>query len=56
MGYVDLPDNNESHKKQERPDSQTPPPVPSGPCSESIDTSSVYSEPIVTSLIPKLNL
>ncbi|CAN6996130.1 unnamed protein product [Brassica rapa subsp. trilocularis] len=45
-------DNNESHKKQERPDSQTPPPVPSGPCSESIDTSSVYSEPMAHGLYP----
>ncbi|CDY31636.1 hypothetical protein BRARA_E00954 [Brassica rapa] len=48
----ELSDNNESHKKQERPDSQTPPPVPSGPCSESIDTSSVYSEPMAHGLYP----
>ncbi|CAH2059375.1 unnamed protein product [Thlaspi arvense] len=44
--------NNESHKKQERPDSQTRPPVPSGRSSESTDTNSVYSEPMAHGLYP----
>lgn len=44
-------DNNESHGKKERPDSQTRPQIPSGRSSESIDTTnSVYSEPMVISL------
>ncbi|KAJ0240054.1 Nuclear transcription factor Y subunit A-4 [Hirschfeldia incana] len=45
----ELSDNSESHKKQERPDSQTPPRAPSGPGS---DTSSVYSEPMAHGLYP----
>jgi len=48
-------DNNESHAKKERPDSQTRPQVPSGRSSESIDTNSVYSEPMVISLSQNLN-
>jgi nuclear transcription factor Y alpha len=47
----ELSDNNESQKKQELPASQTRQPVPSGP-SESIDTNSVYSEPIAHGLYP----
>ncbi|KAL1187639.1 Nuclear transcription factor Y subunit A-4 [Cardamine amara subsp. amara] len=45
----ELSDNN---GKQERSDSQTRPPVPSGPSSESIETNSVYSEPMAHGLYP----
>ncbi|KAG7573625.1 Nuclear transcription factor Y subunit A [Arabidopsis suecica] len=48
----ELSDNNESHGKKERPDSQTGPQVPSGRSSESIDTNSVYSEPMAHGLYP----
>uniref|UniRef100_A0A1J3IN08 Nuclear transcription factor Y subunit n=1 Tax=Noccaea caerulescens TaxID=107243 RepID=A0A1J3IN08_NOCCA len=47
----ELSDYNESHKKQELPDSQTRQPVPSGR-SESIDTNSVYSEPMAHGVYP----
>ncbi|XP_010516627.1 PREDICTED: nuclear transcription factor Y subunit A-4 [Camelina sativa] len=49
----ELSDKNDSHGKQEeRPDSQTRPPVPSGRSSESIDTTSAYSEPVAHGLYP----